>query len=258
MSEGIRIIPRIETPQQRERRLEAGRRSKARQENLVPIYVMWTSDVSPSLAQAGLQGVYDVVTASGQNRQVIEIGSRVFGNDPYSSGDWYAQEALRQSSPKDRGFGPQINTYSFTGLFSHEPWQAFPHWEVFILNTDLTSGEESNNFVFGSTDIKFPFSVQSVIRMDRGLISNDVSKEELVRRLLRHEVGHMFGLPRYKRGSNLIEMLGTHCTNICTMRQGLNIEEWVQQYRQERASRIHFCIDCKSDLDIARRKYVNS
>lgn len=127
----------------------------------------------------------------------------------------------------------------------------------FILNTDLTSGEEGNNFVFGTTDTQFPFSVQSVIRMDRGFISNDVSKEDLVRRLLRHEVGHMFGLPRCRRGRNLTEMLGTHCTNICTMRQGLSIEEWVQQYRQEKASRIHFCVDCKSDLDIARRKYIN-
>lgn len=73
MSEGIRILPRIETPQQRERRLEAVRRQKVRQEDLAPIYVMWTNDVRPSLVQAGLQGIHDVVTASGQNRQIVEI-----------------------------------------------------------------------------------------------------------------------------------------------------------------------------------------
>lgn len=61
----------------------------------------------------------------------------------------------------------------------------------------------------------------------------------MIQRLLRHEVGHMFGLPN--RRYNIDQSLGAHCTsNVCTMRQGLSIEEWANLTVSAEGQGTHF------------------
>lgn len=58
----------------------------------------------------GLQGVYDTVQASRQNREVVVLGSQRFGTGDYSSPDWYIEQAYRnQRLRRDAGFGPQVD-----------------------------------------------------------------------------------------------------------------------------------------------------
>lgn len=61
MSPDIRIVPRGPDDNPDSKTLEARRRQNLRTNYLVPIYVMWTSDVPQEEALAGLQGVNDTV-----------------------------------------------------------------------------------------------------------------------------------------------------------------------------------------------------
>jgi len=231
---------------------ERRRRQEIRFRFLAPICVMWTPDVPPHAAQAAVMGVRDALKASGQIRELSIFGASQFAQGDYSSAQWYVTEAYkRQQLRRNAGYGPQLDIGQFTPLFTDEPWQADPHWEVLIVNQDLNSMIDGKfiNFVFGATNLGFPYSVQSVSRLlssvrDPGL------QTELIRRVLRHEVGHMFGLPI--RDNNTIELLGKHCANVCTMREGLSVEEWASQLAQENSLGLQFCGDCLTDFERAR------
>lgn len=257
-AEGIRIITSYQTPEQIRQTQEANRMQTIRDDALVPIYVMWTSNVPDLETRASVEGVYDTVRASGQNREVIVFGSQAFGTGGFSSPDWYIKEALRrQYLRRTAGFGPQVDVNEVMGLFYEEPYQADPHWEVFIVNNDLNDrgiNGQYLNFIFGSTNPDFPASVQSVTRLLSSVPDNQL-RYDMTRRLLRHEVGHMFKLPSGLRTVNVTENLGKHCTNICTMRQGISIEEWAQLTQQETTRDVHFCNDCTNDLTRFAAKY---
>ena len=247
-----------EQAQHQEKLRISHQRSDIRNNYLVPIYVMWTSDVPPAEANAALQGVLDTRDASGQNRAVVSLGSASFGQGDFSSADWYLEEAFkrqqRQETLRERGFGAQLIPAYLYGLFTQEPWQAHPHWEVTIVNTDLWSGENDNNFVFGITNTAFPASIQSIRRYSES-IKPGPARNESIRRLLRHEVGHMFGLTH--RNFNVEDKLGTHCANeICTMRQGLSIQEWAANAEAEYRTSTHFCGDCRQELASNRDKFL--
>jgi predicted Zn-dependent protease len=230
---------------------EMTRRAELRTNFLVPIYVMWSSDVPSKEAQAATQGVYDALSASGQKRDVINLGAKAWSKGDYSSADWYLDKALQtQSEARNKGHGQQINVYNLKSQFVEEPWQENPHWEVFIVNKDLYMNDTS--FVFGATDPYFASSVQSVRRLIDEVPETE-SRLEMVRRLLRHEVGHMFGLPG--RNFNVEEKLGPHCTNVCTMRQGMDIREWAKLTQEEDRGKVHFCKDCMNILAQKRNQY---
>ena len=223
---------------------EMTRRAELRRDFLVPIYLMWSSDVPSAEAQAAAQGVYDAVNVSGQKRQVVNLGSSPWSKGDYSSADWYIGKALEmQNETRNRGHGNQVNVSNLMNQFYEEPWQEKPHWEVFITNKDLYM--QGKNFVFGATNPNFAASVQSLKRLIDEIPEGEL-RREMIRRLLRHEVGHMFGLPG--RNFKVEEKLGSHCTNICTMRQGMSIPEWAKLTQEESRRNVHFCKDCMNVL----------
>lgn len=236
---------------------ESHRRWDLRDNHLVPIYVMWTSDVPNRESEAALQGTRDALAASGQNREIVVLGSSTWGTGPFSSPDWYIEEAYkRQSLRRNAGFGPQIDVSQVIRLFYEEPWQANPHWEVFIVNHDLNDTDDTGryiNFVFGATNTEIHASVQSITRLMNEVV-NESLRLRMIQRLLRHEVGHMFGL--MARNFKVEQKLGLHCTNICTMRQGLSIPEWASLTQQEDSLGIHYCDDCLNDLARIRPRYL--
>lgn len=231
---------------------EKNRQQEMRSSFLVPVYVIWPSDVPPQEAQAALQGVGDAVQASGQDRQVVSFGSKSWSEGDFGSADWYLREANRRHLKEIRGgpYGPQLWTRNFMSLFYKEPWQVTPHWEVAIVNQDLYAA--GTNFVFGETDVTFPASLNSLRRFIEE-IPDAPRRLAVIRRLLRHEVGHMLGLPG--RNHRVEEKLGSHCTNVCTMRQGMSLREWAQLTQQESRAGIHFCNDCMGVLARIRPRY---
>lgn len=248
-------IQPIEDP----RNTELQRRAELRRGSLVPVYFMHTSDVPKREARAALAGVIDAMRAAGQERQLHNFGAARFseGTGAYSSPDWYVQEAYRrQPLRRVADHGPQIDVEQVDRLFRDEPYQQNPHWEVMVTGYDLNARAGENgeyiNFVYGMTNTDFPSSVQSVRRHLDELPEGNL-RDAVIRRLLRHETGHMFKLPI--RQENTEEMLGAHCTNICTMRQGMSMDEWVYLTVDEIKNEVHFCEDCTHDLAASKDKY---
>jgi predicted Zn-dependent protease len=186
---------------------------------------------------------------------LLNFGYYDLGGGAYANPNWYVEEAYRkQPLRRDVGYGPQIDVEEVERLFTDDPLQEEPHWKVMVTGVDLNAraGDDYINFVYGATDVRFPSSVQSVRRFMEE-IPEGVLRDAVIRRLLRHEVGHMFGLPL--REENTVEMLGPHCTNPCTMRQGMSMPEWANLTVEEHNNGIHFCEDCTADLDATRSLY---
>lgn len=238
---------------------ELSRRNYWRRTYLVPIYFTHTNNVPYKEAEAALLGTTDALRASGQNRKLHNLGAAHFGQGAYASPEWYIQEARRrQSFTRSTEYGFQVSVNEIVTLFRTEPWQRTPHWEVFVVGDDITDTINQNssqllNFVFGSTETNFA-CIQSIARL-RGI--ETPLKLAMIRRLLAHEVGHLFGLCQKGR-RNTIQKLGTHCTNLCCMRQGLSLNEWAEQTRQEDVMKYgaRFCRDCKNELDQTRSRYL--
>lgn len=63
----------------------------------------------------------------------------------------------------------------------------------------------------------------------------------------------MFGL--VGRKERVIQKLGLHCTNVCTMRQGMSLSEWKELTQEELRRGIHFCADCSRELAQYRTRF---
>jgi len=114
---------------------------------------------------------------------------------------------------------------------------------VLVVDADLT--KEAANFLFGATcpDIG---SVLSVSRL-RNIGSVEL-RGKVVQRLARHEFGHVLGLVPRERRTNVEDKIGLHCTNLCTMRQGMTLEEFGQLTIEEERAGVVFCRECADYL----------
>lgn len=236
----IRIVPR-EVIRIRPHR-------KGEQRTMAPVYVCWTSGVTEQEGAEVVSAVREVLNIAGQVREIKVFGSQVWGVGDFGSADWYQERAMIVPHRERHGYGSQTNAIKILSLMrDEEPWQEEePHLEVMFVDHDASIGTPDNNFVFGVTWPGFGF-VQSVRRI------HDVEDLNLRLRIIRrvgiHEFAHILNVPN--RVPNTEEKLGRHCTNVCCMRQGLSLQVWTQQLRQEEAAGVVFCEECTLDL----RKY---
>ncbi|PIR79884.1 MAG: hypothetical protein COU25_03075 [Candidatus Levybacteria bacterium CG10_big_fil_rev_8_21_14_0_10_35_13] len=248
----IRPIPL--TPEQEAWQREQIRRAEVRRNLLVPIHVMWTSNVLDDAARHAQAGVVDALMASGQERDLAIIGSETIVPGDFENADWYVQRAYTsQSLRRNVGFGPQLDTSQFGRLFTTEPLQQNPHWDVLIVNYDLNArvNGEFINFVFGETNPGFPYSVQSIRRIEEATKDRGLNLA-MIRNILRHEVGHMFGLVRR---AEAVESLGSHCPNVCSMKQTLSIRELIENTIAVENQKQHFCNNCMAELAQKKDKF---
>lgn len=81
----------------------------------------------------------------------------------------------------------------------------------------------------------------------RGL--DDKTRYECVKTETMHELGHVFGLIPQDRAEDVDYSLGKHCTNVCTMRQGLRVPiDWIIYSGERVTSGRAFCNRCTQDL----------
>ena len=114
---------------------------------------------------------------------------------------------------------------------------------VLAVDADLRSS--ATNFLFGSARPGYA-SVLSVSRF-RTVTPMELRKKVLTR-LARHEFGHALGLIPEGRRTNVKRKLGLHCTNLCTMRQGMSLEEFEQLTTEEEKAGVVFCPECVDHL----------
>lgn len=215
--------------------------------NIRPVYVMCEAGVDDFQLEAITAGISEVLHLAGVSPRVLVTSFGVWrqqnwqdkgGLLPYSSIDWYIANAKKYSEKSGQLSGDAIMRDLQT-----EPWQKMqPHYDVVVLSSDMYS--EGTNFVIGLA-ISGLGTVVSVARfrsLDRDLQSECLKTEVI------HELGHVFGLPREDRLENVAESLGKHCTNLCTMRQGLEVpKDWIRM-TSDRLALGAFCSQCRQDL----------
>ncbi len=209
--------------------------------------ICWTTGVKIAEASAVELGIWDVLQCIPGTFDVEIIGSA-------SNADSWQQHCIGEST-SIREYGPQISETCL--LFQVRKWlvnhvqannqrlgQLRPR-TVLVVDTDLTDGE--NQFLFAATRDKIDsmpaaISILSVTRF-RAIDSTE-RRRKLLQRLSRHEFGHALGLVPEARQASTEEKIGLHCTNPCTMRQGMSLEEFEQLSQEEEQARILFCPEC--------------
>ncbi len=201
------------------------------------------SEVTENEYQAALNGIVDVVKLSGSNRRVSSLRDKPWASGNYSSVEWYLTKVNQRDG--------QVDADHLCQMFIHEPWQNYPktHLDIVIVSKDLYA--HGLAWCFGNT---YPFqaSAQSVFRF-RGERSQ--VKLDLIRRTLRHETGHLLGIPG-PVGSHprIYEKGGAHCSHLCTMRQGWSLAEFKSQMMEEQKAGVIFCQDCLNELRTIQAK----
>src|SRR3989338_4270444 len=74
------------------------------------------------------------------------------------------------------------------------------------------------------------------------------AKYECLKTIAIHEFGHVFGLIPESRTDDVEEIFGKHCTNVCVMRQGLDVpHDWIK-ITSDRLVNGTLCNTCETDL----------
>lgn len=203
----------------------------------LPIHICWDSDLTGIEAEAVIEGINEIALVA--KRQVRVFGSNSWFNGDYYSANWYVNNSRRR--------GSQVNAADMLNLLHLEPWQEQPHIDLLVTSKDLYSSNHNLNYVFGMAYPEWNVAVQSIFRFRQaGLRGNELKLN--IRRVVRHEVGHLLGMAAESR-VNTVESCGSHCANpVCTMRQGLSVAAWQILTKMENKAGILFCPDCLSDL----------
>lgn len=209
-----------------------------------PIYMMCAADVAPYLYEAVKEAVRTVLKEVGFEN-TIETSDFGAWRDPgyildgvyqkYKSIDWYIL-ATKYYSKREN----QIDAGVLLNLCHNEPWQADqPHYEVIVAADDMYYGE--TNFVIGISQLGFGMAVST--HRFRRLSQED--QIQCIKSAALHELGHVFGAIRPDRKQAVEEKLGTHCTNVCVMRQGLIVpNDWLRFSRERLRTGQAFCEQC--------------
>ena len=78
----------------------------------------------------------------------------------------------------------------------------------------------------------------------------EVIRQECLVTAVMHELGHLLGLPGEEQRDDLVEFIGSHCGNICTMRQGKWLpDDWLMMT----ADRLKDSIYCEECMKVLRQ-----
>ena len=198
----------------------------------IQVFVAWTKPITEGERRAVVGGVQDVLDMTGYDSTITLHGTRSFGK---GNADWYQQLALT-NPVRDLGYGPQVQSgppvwgpYNETSRYSQK------HLVVVIIDHDMTTG--LLNFTLGAADVGCGFVV-SVARFRE--ITNTVLRFSVMKRLARHELGHVFDIPFRKR------VFGDHCGN---QPCGMNWCTGVDHFIREEKDGVTFCQQCVGDLE---------
>lgn len=163
----------------------------------------------------------------------------------YQSLDWY----LKQGWTKERL--RQLNAGRILNVIRQEPWQqSSPHYDMVVVKQDLYYGGPEVNFIIGLAE----YERSTIISTNRFLSLPRQQLIECLKTEAMHEIGHVFNLPRPGRTDDINHSLGRHCSNVCVMRQGLQVPgDWVKISRDCQRGYI-LCYRCAADL----REYFGS
>lgn len=223
------------------------------------VSIMWAEGVTGTEARTVvstvrdlLKVIYDVCLRAGVTLSPTAI--RPFGTwvipsipvgNPYWGTRWYIDSAF------DSGRGKVVGPH-FLELVKREPWQlANPHFDVAILDRDLTADRESpppgaDDYVLASV-MPGTATVISVHRLRE--VPDLRVRLAALRRLVVHNFGHVLEVPASTRSEDVEESGGErHCTRVCVMRHAPSVEQLLRLVEEEKAAAAPFCRECRRDL----------
>ena len=190
------------------------------------------------LAKVGGIEIFDL--GIWRNKDFIDANGAL---KPYQSVDWYIQRGKETSRNRN-----QLNIQMIGQLLVFEPWRdknkgGKDHYDILVLHSDMYQSEDTN-FVIGSA----AEGIGTIISTYRFNQLEDRERYECIKTETMHELGHVFGLIPKNRKKDVKKSLGKHCTNICVMRQGLNVpEDWIKM-TNDRLRYGVLCPACEKDL----------
>jgi len=228
-----------------------------------PVYLMHQEGISDLEKKAVLDGASELIQlAEVPGINLIDFGvwrNKDYKNTDgslkeYQSVDWYVQKGRETSRNKK-----QLNAKEMQDALMYEPWRyssegGHPHFDIFVVHEDIyypkTNFFPETAFVIGvgGKDIGTTLSTYRF----RGL--DNKSRYECIKTETMHELGHVFGLIPPERTKKIEEKLGRHCSDICIMRQGLELpKDWINMTK-DRLRDGALCPLCKDNLKEYFRK----
>ena len=235
----------------------ASRRSKNNSEPILrnSIFVTHTPAIREAEAEGVILGIKKILIETRSRIDVCFFGNFDLGDGPFGRTEWYQEQALMI---RERGAGRQANVRIIDRLLREEPYQKNnPHFDVMIVDHDLTSGDPENNFAYGYAN--YPNYIVSVARF-RQRFPNIDSRNVALAVTSAHEMGHLFGLTsrNYNIGSSGYKK--GHCngeSGPCLMEQvDVDDSRTIEEQTEILIDRVHWlCDDCLGEA-AARRDHL--
>lgn len=213
-----------------------------------PIYFMHTPDITQeerALAIEALEEILDIVGV-GEEIPIVDFGvwretNYIDENGwlaPHKSVDWYVNgwyNSQRHQVDVDAAMTQVI----FDPLIGIQP-----HYDVILTAQDLYT--RNTSFIVG---VAYP-RIGTIISVNRfRAVSDRKMQIETKKQELYHEVGHVFDLPNKGRGFDIDYSLGAHCTNLCSVRQGIRVpDDWINFVNDRIKTGQVYCDSCITDL----------
>lgn len=222
-----------------------------------PVYLMNQAGLSDLEKRAVLNGASELIRlAEVVGIELVDFGvwkNSDFQNQDgslkqYQSVDWYVGRGKETSRNKT-----QLNADTMLRYLWSEPWRnpkqgGRDHYDILVVHNDMYFGD--TNFAIGLAQP----GIGTIISTHRFKGLGDKAKYECIKTETMHELGHIFGLVPNSRTQNVESSLGKHCTNRCTMRQGLILpDDWID-ITNDRLKYGALCPTCKTDLKEYFRK----
>ena len=219
----------------------------AKKNRIKPVYIMSQPGLSNLEKDAVLDGVSEIIDMAKIKGIIIKDFGTWRSPDylskngilkEYNSVDWYIQKG-KETSRNDY----QINAREILDLLSNEPWKKHQdHYDVIIAKEDIY--QVNLNFIIGCAKPRGD-TIISTFRFNE---LDDRMKYECIKTEAMHEICHVFGMISEGRTENVEYSLGKHCTNICIMRQGVNVPtDWIN-ITNDRLKYNALCNQCKTEL----------
>ena len=228
------------------------------------LYVLATGKVTDEVYDLVVEGLEKIIDETGRSVSVMGRESSV--SSGYRSPDWYQEHAMLY---KEHFHGRQADGGKIIDLLrSHDTGN--DHFVVMIIDSDLTTGTEGNNFIFGLSS--YPYIVISSIRfMEWKRIRLDGFPEEIydqaVSILAAHEFGHYLDLVDrdFNCWENTDSILERHCkgeNGYCLMQQS-NVDVEGCNTLIEQADFIFtrdkwLCPDCSAEVYFRKNTLVEA
>ena len=218
------------------------------------IYVLRTGKVPDSITTLVAQGLAKIIKETGRSLQVATNAPDI--ETDLMSADWFQEKAMLD---KEFMHGKQADAGAIIDfLRSHD--KTNDHFVVLITDSDLTSGEKGNNYIYGMSS--YPYIVISARRfiddkrIKRGGYAEEIY-DEAVSLVAAHEFAHYLDLVQrdFNGWRDTDSLLDNHCkgeNGDCLMQQtdvnakGCHtaLEEAKLIFGRER----WLCLDCAAEV----------